>query len=692
MAFTAFGFVGCGNTDDGKKTVTFFEYRGANSAVIRVDEGSKVTKPEKDPTRDGYIFQGWAVDKRGKTPFDFENTVIDDDTYIYAVWKSANATVLFDYNYSGAATSEVKVALGGKVTKPENPTRENYGFLGWFSDPQGSAAFDFNAAIEEDTYVYAVWGQLKATVSFDLGYEGATNPETQVIDLESGASFKAIEPPTPVRGEEGDYRFDGWFTGSGRRETLYDFNLPVLADVALHAKWTRLRSSVVFDANFESGANTTVKVNIGEKVTSTPTPTRTGYTFDDWYFDAACTAKYDFTASAVESDITVYAGWTANPLTITYNYNYSGAPAPTVINSKYDEIVAEPQEPVRAGDTFLGWFTDAAATKDYIFGEKLTDNLTLYAGWQSASGGNTDKPNANGNWEIKYYMNDGTSALFRYKDKDAEEVANARYSTMRNNVEFPERAGYLAVGWYTDPQCTNEFDFGQRVRANYSLYAKWLKENVFEAEFTQFEHIGENDEEKAGFGESSNPKGTGLIEWDQYNAKASNDYYVSYLFRRGSYLEFHIHADEAVEGAVLVMRATVDLYDMYFETGRNPQGTPTGDEDGFGIYVNGTRYSFDYDLTGAIPPPSMGGTGYEEKRAFEDYVISMNINLTAGDNIIRLVTENDRMFYGTMAASAPMIDCLKIYTNSDIEWSDGWNFKDYNENRIKDRWTDDRLS
>lgn len=40
-------------------------------------------------------------------------------------------------------------------------------------------------------------------------------------------------------------------------------------------------------------------------------PTREGYTFAGWYTDAACTKAYDF-ATAVTSDLTLYAKWTKN--------------------------------------------------------------------------------------------------------------------------------------------------------------------------------------------------------------------------------------------------------------------------------------------------------------------------------------------------------------------------------------------
>lgn len=49
----------------------------------------------------------------------------------------------------------------------------------------------------------------------------------------------------------------------------------------------------------------------GSTVTKPADPTREGYTFGGWYADAACTKAYDF-ATAVTSDMTLYAKWTKN--------------------------------------------------------------------------------------------------------------------------------------------------------------------------------------------------------------------------------------------------------------------------------------------------------------------------------------------------------------------------------------------
>jgi beta-glucosidase len=68
--------------------------------------------------------------------------------------------------------------------------------------------------------------------------------------------------------------------------------------------------TVVFNLNYSGSTNSTVSVNEGGVAAIPTAPTREGYVFTGWYRDAACTATYDF-ADAVNSDVTIYAGWKA---------------------------------------------------------------------------------------------------------------------------------------------------------------------------------------------------------------------------------------------------------------------------------------------------------------------------------------------------------------------------------------------
>lgn len=58
-------------------------------------------------------------------------------------------------------------------------------------------------------------------------------------------------------------------------------------------------------------------------VTKPADPTREGYTFAGWYTDAACTKAYDF-ATAVTSDMTLYAKWTKNEASLPDTDNTGG--------------------------------------------------------------------------------------------------------------------------------------------------------------------------------------------------------------------------------------------------------------------------------------------------------------------------------------------------------------------------------
>ena len=85
-------------------TVTFDTNGGSTVASQTVAEKKQATKP-KDPTREGYVFNGWYADKECKTPFDFSKGITADIT-VYAGWKDKEtpAAVTYDVNESSDGT------------------------------------------------------------------------------------------------------------------------------------------------------------------------------------------------------------------------------------------------------------------------------------------------------------------------------------------------------------------------------------------------------------------------------------------------------------------------------------------------------------------------------------------------------------------------------------------------------------
>ena len=79
---------------------------------------------------------------------------------------------------------------------------------------------------------------------------------------------------------------------------------------------------VKFDSQGGSSVDSQTPAS-GSTVTKPGDPTREGYAFGGWYTDAACTKAYDF-ATAVTSDMTLYAKWTKNETSSSGSDNAGG--------------------------------------------------------------------------------------------------------------------------------------------------------------------------------------------------------------------------------------------------------------------------------------------------------------------------------------------------------------------------------
>lgn len=149
--------------------------------------------------------------------------------------------------------------------------------------------------------------------------------------------------------------------------------------------------TVKYDANGGTGAPSSQTKTYGTALTLSSTkPTRTGYTFKGWGTSASATtvayaAGASYTANAA---ITLYAIWTPNTYTVSYNAN-GGSGAPSSQTKTQDvALTLSSVVPIRTGYTFKGWGTSASATTvAYAAGASYTDNaaITLYAIWELAA-------------------------------------------------------------------------------------------------------------------------------------------------------------------------------------------------------------------------------------------------------------------------------------------------------------------
>ena len=124
-----------------------FETVGGNTIEpISVKKGDKVTRPI-DPKKTGHTFKMWTLNGEA---FNFETPITEDITLL-ATYEDVYS-VYFDSNGgSEVASGTVK---GGKIAKPEAPTRKGYKFLGWYLEDK---AYDFNTEVKDNMTLKAKW-------------------------------------------------------------------------------------------------------------------------------------------------------------------------------------------------------------------------------------------------------------------------------------------------------------------------------------------------------------------------------------------------------------------------------------------------------------------------------------------------------------------------------------------------------
>jgi len=159
----------------------------------------------------------------------------------------------------------------------------------------------------------------------------------------------------------------------------------------------------VYTVTFETDGGTPVpsvqQVEEGNAVSAPSTnPTKSGYVFVYWHLSGATTA-YNF-QTPVNGNITLHAKWQeeaqAEYWQVTWNLNggswSSGDNHATQVLK--GGTLTEPDAPTKLGNTFEGWYKEAALTNKINFPydvSNLTANFTLYAKW-ATEGGGTDDP------------------------------------------------------------------------------------------------------------------------------------------------------------------------------------------------------------------------------------------------------------------------------------------------------------
>lgn len=148
-------------------------------------------------------------------------------------------------------------------------------------------------------------------------------------------------------------------------------------------------SKITFDANGGEPDLTSKTVYYGQAYGEMPIPTKANYTFDGWYTAASAGTK--ITADTVVTALvnqTLYAHWTPNKFTVTYDVNGENATVSTTSKTlSFGDALGELPVPTREFYRFDGWFTEKDGGS--IINESTTpdvaEDIIVYAHWSENS-------------------------------------------------------------------------------------------------------------------------------------------------------------------------------------------------------------------------------------------------------------------------------------------------------------------
>lgn len=167
-------------------------------------------------------------------------------------------TITFDSN-GGSTITEQKIDEGQTAGKPDDPVKNGYLFLGWYSDAALDTSYDFSTEVHTNITLYAKWEEIKTyTVKFDSN--GGTSVPDQTITSDRGA----IEPSNPTKA---GYLFDGWYTENDDKGEKWVFSTRITSDITLYAHWKEDNTTISLTADtmnpYAGSRKITGKITLG---------------------------------------------------------------------------------------------------------------------------------------------------------------------------------------------------------------------------------------------------------------------------------------------------------------------------------------------------------------------------------------------------------------------------------------------
>lgn len=374
------------------------------------------------------------------------NPGVKNTAYIWG-YATTYYDVIFDSNGGTAVDTQENVQYGTTATKPENPTREGYRFLGWFT--KDGKAFDFSTPITKSMTLTAKWeivninayiipitsdGTQLVGAGFDMalntttlgrvglpGYEdedavrihfatfassaGLADAEDYfpgtdplvvkaVADLKNGLERRFAAGVNEAKADGIMSKTNWTYLHVGELDDEDDTNFLSGNLVFYSARFVTEDSEHVTDMpNAEYTHNAVAVYDYyldGETITiPDAVPERYGYDFLGWSVKAV-PAENDKLLKAgdtvtVDGDVVFTAQWKLKEYTVSFD-SKGGTKVDSQI-VEHGSTATKPRNPHRNDYTFKGWYLDG---KKFDFSTPITGDITLVARWATKTSGGSN--------------------------------------------------------------------------------------------------------------------------------------------------------------------------------------------------------------------------------------------------------------------------------------------------------------
>lgn len=514
--------------------VTFNPDNGGDTFKQNVEYEGKAIKPTPDPEKTGYTFDGWYLDE-AEAPFSFDTTITSDIT-LTAKWHvtlhNIYAYARLNSYFAPLTTSEFDTPVTLNEATLSRLGLGSYNSLGYISI--GSFTFDampltsdlyfgddaelsavaeklatdialetgvsdkivekiawtalYKTVNEEDMEPgypaeagYQLSGNLNlASVTFRAGAENVENMPAVNYTYDDGAidfydfyfAGDTITLPTTEPTREG-YSFKGWSVEVIPAENDADCYDADGADDAADETllkagdtYTITAGGVIFTAQWEARTDTPYTVehyleNLDGsyaldtteplKGTTDTTVTAAAKSYDNFTYDSTVPGTVASGNIAGDGSLVLKLFYTRN------TYDYTVRHIKQLPDGTYDEANAEVETlsgkfealaAVTAKDYGSHYPTNDAGTKQNI---KIEKNLTI---------------------DVKYDL-DNHTLTFETNGGSAINPVTVRHGNAVARPADPTKDKYTFIGWYADPEFTEEYDFATVLEADKTIYAKF---------------------------------------------------------------------------------------------------------------------------------------------------------------------------------------------------------------------------